>query len=185
MHVLIFLPVHDNLQLHIRKVHGTNKRAAGPQKATINCGDCGSLFNGPIDLYLHSREHEKTSIETSEGYNLNCDNCRIDLRTVAKYMEHAKQVHGMISKKNVKLFRCRWCGHRCKSMLGLYSHIRFNHNPLKESKKLPKCDTVRCNVCGKVLRQGISYKQHVAIHENDRKFQCDLCPAKFMYVHRL
>lgn len=184
--------MHDNLWHHIKKVHGTGNKSAKVENTNIQCVDCKSIFNGPIDLYMHSKEHEKTIKETSEGYNLYCDHCCIDLETVARFTEHAMQEHSVYNRKDIKLFRCRWCGHRCKSVLGLYSHIRFNHKfagnmPLITSdmlnkSKLEKSDTMLCNVCGKLLRRGISYKQHVAIHMNDRKFQCDLCPAKFMYV---
>lgn len=191
--IIYFIPEYTPLLQHIKRVHEAPNTAGKSHKTNIQCIECKELFNGSIDLYMHSKIHEKISHETPEGYNLHCDECAIDLKTVTKYTEHVMRQHN-IKKNDVKLVRCHWCGHRCKNTIGLFSHIRYNHkydgavelitSDLVSKSKVIKCDTMLCNVCGKVLRRGISYKQHMAIHANDRKFACDLCPATFMYVSR-
>lgn len=146
-------------------------------------------------MYEHSKVHDTSNFETPNGFNLHCDECIIDLRSYDNFVAHMKEMHGILDEKDIKPVRCRWCLERCKSMQGLYSHIRLVHkcegsvqNSVATSdmiSKTPneKASTFLCTVCGKVLGSQTAYKNHMAIHSDAKPFACDVCPATFRWVY--
>lgn len=157
---------------------------------TIKCTDCNGVFCGPLEYYEHSKIHDAHSRERNDGYNLVCDNCDIDLETFDHFHQHMRDQHGITDKKDIRPVRCRWCGERCRNLLGLCTHIRIVHKfegngddaiPSDMINKLARGrgSTFLCMVCGKVLRSQSSYTHHMAAHAGEKQFTCDLCDAKF------
>lgn len=142
-------------------------------------------------MYEHSKSHDKNTHERDDGYNLWCDTCNIDMETFDNYAVHMKEVHSVDNDRQIKPVRCRWCGERCRTLQGLYTHIRLVHkcessvpnlmatSDMINMAPIGKSTTFLCTVCGKVLSSQMSYKNHMVVHSGEKKFVCDVCPAKF------
>lgn len=142
-------------------------------------------------MYEHSKVHETNCNERGDGYNLNCDECNIDLETFDNFIAHMKDTHGIVNQKDIKPVRCRWCGERCRNLLGLCSHIRASHkcevismdavatSDMINKTPLEKPSSFLCTVCGRELKSQQSYKQHMTIHSDSKPLSCDICSAKF------
>lgn len=184
-----YLTASSNLRRHIRNVH-EGQEEAKHNYTRIKCVACDKLFWGSIEMYEHSKIHDLSSTETSNGFNLNCDECNINLETYEKLVSHMKAQHAIVDEKDVKPVRCRWCGERCKSLQGLYSHIRLVHKceniaqtTVITSDMIPRTPIEKtsflCTVCGKVLGSQTAYRNHMVIHSDVKPFRCDICPATF------
>lgn len=181
-----------NLRRHIRNVHKVQLLSAIPNnmQAKIKCSNCMETFQTTVDMYIHSKVHDSENLETVDGQNLFCNQCKIDLKTVSEFINHMMTVHNATNEKEIRLFQCRWCGVRCKTILGVYSHVRGAHRYYERSSvisseelsnmSLDKPKEYLCGACGNVLRTKTSYNQHMAIHANDKPFTCNVCSAKFM-----
>lgn len=142
-------------------------------------------------MYEHSKLHDKESKERDDGYDLNCDNCKMELDSYESFANHMREVHGIMDEKDMRPVRCRWCGERCRSMQGLHGHIRLVHRcedsvrySVASSDKVSwtpyeKPSSFLCTVCGKVLSTPATYKGHMDSHVGHKPFACEICPAKF------
>lgn len=142
-------------------------------------------------MYDHSKIHDTKSMERDDGYNMSCDDCNIDLETYDNLVSHMLDTHGIVNKKDIRPVRCRWCGERCKTIQGLYTHIRFVHKcegglpgavvtlDMINMTPIEKSSSFLCTVCGKALGSQNSYTNHMAIHLGDKPFSCDVCQATF------
>lgn len=194
--MLCIFAANSNLRRHIRNVH-ENMLNGDKKYPTIKCTECDRQFWGSLEMYEHSKIHDKNSHERNDGYNLWCDACHIDMETFDNYAAHMKTVHDVTNDRHIKPVRCRWCGERCRTLQGLYTHIRLVHTC---DKNLPnnlmatsdminmapveKTNTFLCTVCGKVLSSRISYRNHMVVHSGVKKFVCDICSARFRYVNQ-
>lgn len=147
-------------------------------------------------MYEHSKVHEPESVETIDGLNLNCDECKIDLKSYDLFVAHMQTCHNFVNEKDVRPFRCRWCGERSKKLVGLYSHVRLIHkcdeglqddvvpSDMLNRTRVPKSNASKflCMVCGKVLSSLSAYNNHMVVHSGVKSFSCDYCPAKFRCV---
>lgn len=189
----ISIAASSNLRRHIRTIH-ENHTKDDNKNPTIKCTECDGLFLGTIELYEHSKVHDKINYETDNGFNLNCDECRIDLETYENYVDHLRMKHSIADEKDIKPVRCRWCWERYKNMQGLYSHIRLvhkcdgvSHDAIVPSDMIIKMtierySTFLCTICGKVLGSKTAHSNHMLIHSDAKPFACDLCSAKFRYL---
>lgn len=144
-------------------------------------------------MYEHSKIHDTNTKDRDDGYNLNCDICNIDLVVYDAFASHMRETHDLANKKDIKPVRCRWCGERCKSLQGLYTHIRLVHkceggilntvatSDMINMMPLEKATSFLCTICGKVLGSSISYKNHMTVHSGVKPFSCDVCAATFRY----
>lgn len=179
----------SNLGRHIRTSH-QNQMTDRNRYPTIKCTECNSIFCGPLEYYEHSKIHDSYSRDRDDGYNLVCDDCDINLESFDNFDKHMRVEHGITDKKDMRPVRCRWCGERCRNLLGLCTHIRIVHkfegngddtipsDMINKSAK-GRGSTYLCMVCGKVLRSQSSYNHHMAAHSGEKQFSCDLCHAKF------
>lgn len=179
----------SNLRRHIRNVHeNLGKEEKYP---AIKCSECDVIVWGPLEMYEHLKVHEPNCRERDDGYNLCCDTCNIDLKSYNNFIAHMKEHHGLVNEKELKPVRCRWCGERCKSLQGLFTHIRLVHkcesnientvatSDMINMAPIEKSTSFLCTVCGKVLSSQISYKNHMTVHSGEKPFVCDSCPARF------
>lgn len=181
----------SNIGRHIRTAHQGQIAATTTKYPSIKCTDCDSVFCGPLEYYEHSKVHDQHVVERTDGYNLNCDTCQIDLVSFDNFHQHMHDQHGIVNRRDVKPVKCRWCGERCRNLLGLCTHIRIVHkldgrvgdtvpSDMLNMAARDKATTYLCMVCGKILRSQSSYNHHMAIHVGVKQFVCDICQAKFM-----
>lgn len=102
--------------------------------------------------------------------------------------------HGIENEKDLRPVRCRWCGKRCKSFIGLNCHIRFNHicegdpfdsvysSDMIKMTPIDKQSVFLCNVCGSELSCERAYQNHMTIHTGNKPFACDICSATFRSI---
>lgn len=145
-------------------------------------------------MYEHSKIHGSNLNEREDGYDLHCDDCHIDLATFDKFAGHMRDNHGVENEKDLRPVRCRWCGERCKSLIGLSCHIRFAHtcdgdtfdsvysSDMIKMTPIGKQSAFLCNVCGRELSCERAYHNHMAIHTGDKTFACDICSATFRSI---
>lgn len=158
---------------------------------SIKCTECDSIFHGQLEVYEHSKIHDKNHKEREDGYNLHCDDCNVDLQSFDNFYLHMKDHHDITNKRDIKPVKCRWCGERCRNLLGLCTHIRIIHrfdgaateaisSDIISKATKGKGSTFLCMICGKELQSQSSYTHHMTVHAGIKLYNCDICEAKFM-----
>lgn len=172
-----------NVQRHMKRVHPEGKQE---QPAIFTCDLCPQSFQIVVQLYEHYKTHDETCEETVEGFNLNCDDCAVQLRTYEEYAKHVIEAH---QHEKVKPYKCRLCEARHGTRVALYMHINCHFVVTSETDetvivKAPNRKRVAqqrclCPVCGNDFCTRQILKQHMLIHIGLKPYACDFCDKFF------
>ena len=127
--------------------------------------------------------------------NHKCDLCDKNFNTKGILKVHIKRFHGG------NIFQCNLCGKEYKYSNYLAIHVSNKHDNIKKFKcdfcaksyfhqislnyHLKVCHSEEqefhfCEICGKRTKQKSDLRKHVEeVHENVKKYICDLCNSKF------
>lgn len=157
----------------------------------VECPDCDQLHVTLVDLYRHYKSlHFTNDRDNDEGYNLECEPCKIKLNTTYEYFGHQKTVHGISSKSSVKLIKCNWCNMRIDRPGRLLLHIRSSHHQHKIQNlkrghencminKAREDESRLCPICGKVVASAGSLSVHMEAHIEEKSFKCHICQNSY------
>ena len=137
---------------------------------------CETLFPDKYSLNSHiSINHDNSSQRNPTISTLRkavpqkCDYCDSYLSGQNQLLNHQSQVHNMKSRH-----KCQLCEKDFSSNEILKSHWKVIHENQKN----------KCEICGKFFKG--SAKQvtlHMRdIHEREKKYRCDICEKKFLFM---
>lgn len=97
--------------------------------------------------------------------DMQCEICSYEFSDWAHAMDHFRKSH----RDKSGFIRC--CGRKIDTKSEMADHIKWHKDPAIFS----------CQICGKLLLTKENLTTHEATHipEEDRQFQCSLCPKKF------
>ena len=152
------------------------------------CIICNLVLATSNDLISHKRfEHNvhpvkrgRSSFKFRKMEDNNTFKCIIcDYSSVKRsdFEEHLRAKHKYNAEKNAIFtmkdkitFECNIC-HSCfYRRKDFFSHVESDHPELMDKV----CPYV-CKFCSKKFTAPLNLRNHMLIHKNDRKFQCDLC----------
>lgn len=140
-------------------------------------------------MYRHFKIHDKDNRDNEEGYNFDCETCKITLNSFNEYFDHKRTTHNIVDKELIKPIKCNWCGERFRKLGGFQLHLRSTHhqNKLQYSEdghrnRGSESKSRLCPLCGKLFSSSASLSGHMETHRKEEIFQCSMCPKKFRYV---
>lgn len=128
-----------------------NKTTRTPYK----CDECETAFVKYKDLKLHKMQHKFTGEHT-------CKICNIGFDKKQTLDFHKKSVH-----KGIYVRICEICQKEFRSKYNYEEHYKIAHS----NKKLP---TIRCEICGSMLKHEVSLRKHMQKH-NQKPEECNIC----------
>lgn len=162
---------------------------------TFECDFCGKVCSLKYDLIMHIRKH--MSKELRDKYP--CSICDSVLLSKSALNSHFKSFHSEI----FEIHPCDYndCYKSFQTRTKLLQHIKVAHDTSPHpcefcnkffttrqylQKHIKQCHSVKeyeiCGTCGKSVRQGNQYKQHVLSH-SENCFECPFenCTNKFQF----
>jgi len=131
----------------------------------LHCTDCGMTFKFVTHLQKHQAGHQL----------YDCRYCCQKLSSKSRNREHMKQAHPEVKHENDQLIPCKFCPKSFPRLNRLYSHYQICHSKGK----------FVCITCGIFLQTNEKHKEHMMLHENEKKWACDQCSRKFFSKHLL
>ena len=120
-----------------------------------------------------------------------CQFCGKDI-VPSKYLKHLRALHPEEAKsvlpnskekcKGDEVKKCLYCSKEFDCSVSLDKYNRHINNHMKRRPpRAPKRDPMQCGICGKVLSNKYSYRNHMDAHNNAQppKYFCDQCPKSF------
>lgn len=157
----------------------------------IHCELCDKGFINETDLEQHIKTHETLEaseiVETDSDNNVDeddndnnddgisiyvCEHCGRSFKSTIVLKRHQQQVHNT-TPDDIKFYNCDTCEYTSSNKKSLQIHEK---NHIQESSYIFNCDE-----CGKGFYSRTTYEEHQLIHNDDKPFQCNLCPATFRY----
>ncbi|CAL8136880.1 unnamed protein product [Orchesella dallaii] len=158
-------------------------------KNDYKCSQCEVILDNSVNQGNLLRSHV-----IKEHTNLNvCPHCPSRFDRASRLKTHVENVHKNVLiaeetgeteaqaqerkvRPNLKKFRCEVenCGGSFTGRLALAKHFKSMHTNEKEEK-----EKHLCGICGKTV---IDLKLHMTVKhtpEEEKNFECDLCPKKF------
>lgn len=174
------------MQRHFVKYHPDESQLPKTENIINECPECDEKFADIYEIYQHFKSHDEYNKDDEDGYNLECEACKVNLCYLDKYIEHKRLTHGICDIELIKPYKCNWCGERFRKPGFFHLHLRCvhdeNRSQFTESKprgQPPNSQPKLCTICGKLLSSVSSLSAHLATHADEENFQCHLCPKKF------
>ena len=161
-----------DLRHHKRTVHGSEQMI----KNAFSCDTCFRVFSSNEQLTRHKVQH-KSHV---------CVICHLKLATSLDLRSHKRSVHNVntikrnrfakvevnsiLTMKDKNTFECNLCHSYFYRRTDFFSHVESDHPELMDKV----CPYV-CKFCSKKFAARQNLSNHMLIHKNNRKFQCDLC----------
>ncbi|XP_049883255.1 zinc finger protein weckle-like isoform X13 [Pectinophora gossypiella] len=136
-------------QNHVARFHG--------QKNRYRCPICEETLKSFLDRSKHLKEKHGRKVEYA------CHLCPAVFVMYNLRTKHIEQVH-----LKVKKFSCDQCEYSAVSYHHLQRH-RFVHYGNPDARKF------ECTVCKKAFGRAFTLKEHLRIHNNDKRFSCEYC----------
>ena len=135
------------------------------------CQECGKSYRKATELWEHKKFHNKTHV---------CPYCS------QKFPFKKKLVIHMRNHTGERPFVCELCNKGFMEKNVLKSHRLKIHKVDKNGQAcMPKeKKNVNCPICNKVVRQ-YGLKEHLAIHDSSRQYQCQSCEKSFVQKQAL
>nr|XP_034838826.1 zinc finger protein 43-like [Maniola hyperantus] len=170
-----------NLVDHINKKH---KKEEGSQV----CNICESVLNTKISFEEHYKRHYR---------RYECIKCGRRDNNVYSVLQHYKETHGKVDmtftcqlcdfttesihKLSNRTYSCEPCGKVYRNKSGLSTHMALKHSDMKPAYCVP---------CNQSFPSESSLRHHLRkaskhISEEDKKFTCSDCNAKFLAKRQL
>ncbi|XP_063545318.1 zinc finger protein 436-like isoform X1 [Cydia strobilella] len=149
-------------QSHYDKIHATS-----PTK--YKCEQCGHITSSYRGLRYHRDTHKKEKV--------NCDQCGKHFVNNSGLKVHMYTVH----KVSNRTYSCDACSKSYRQRSGLLSHMEAAHGAHGGAY---------CAPCRTHFRTEHNLKHHLNTHskhtnENDKKFVCSVCEARFLLKGQL
>ncbi|KAF4528318.1 hypothetical protein B566_EDAN012085 [Ephemera danica] len=163
----------NELRSHKRKVH------------PLFCECCRKNFISKLALSAHVKHKMKSnkfvckkcgpnckiqshSLRDKESFS--CEECDLKFESRTKlnvHNEHHVEGYGQ------SRYECKYCAKRFNVKNKLSRHMKFHMEK-----------QIQCPICPRKFTISTELKYHMEVHANERKFECDLCQAKFLHkVH--
>ncbi|XP_066943858.1 zinc finger protein 586-like [Macrobrachium rosenbergii] len=123
-------------------------------------GNESSIIAKAVSMASSKRKNRDTDIKTERKHQ--CTLCGKAFRAYSHKVEH------MVTHTQEKSFKCDICGFHTATKSNLNKH------------KQQHTDDYICSICDKKLCSKFSLKEHMAIHNNKRDFQCEYCEKRFL-----
>uniref|UniRef100_A0A182MS74 C2H2-type domain-containing protein n=1 Tax=Anopheles culicifacies TaxID=139723 RepID=A0A182MS74_9DIPT len=136
---------------------------------------CNATFDQETELHCHVqklhavRQHIHRSERTSNRYV--CDICQLGFKCGKTFERH---------KNGWKLKQNNVCSHCGKGFLtpgALKDHVQQLH--------IDSSPQFHCEYCGKQFMKKSLLKLHLVTHQQDRRYGCDQCDARFHFGYQL
>uniref|UniRef100_A0A2H1VDI8 SFRICE_005617 n=1 Tax=Spodoptera frugiperda TaxID=7108 RepID=A0A2H1VDI8_SPOFR len=140
-----------------------------------SCYKCFKIFSDPADVLKHRNKTHKLP-------NM-CKGCYSTFPSKEQLKKHTDKYYKKIwdAKKYNSLrtdnATCRICHKTFKEYTCYKNHFVSQHTEQSRDNM--------CDVCGKSFKTKASLSNHVAIHNNQNKYQCDVCDQNFKSRHGL
>ncbi|KXJ72832.1 hypothetical protein RP20_CCG017157 [Aedes albopictus] len=133
-----------------------NRRTYQNRKCDFQCPVCLKVFDQKATLVRHQRRTR----------TFFCNGC-------AKWVHNTEKLSHKTCARPRKV-KCEICDKLFLTDRYLRSHLKTVHSKNREERN--RMQKTVCPVCGKLMR---NLQAHMAIHENQRSWECNICHARF------
>ena len=175
-----------HLTSHIKTVHHYKSIDGSEKKKRVKVSASKPRLNSQIASVHDGKKRIKTRTKSekklkNKGKIMECDLCSLKYSYSQNYINHYKVNHGGLPPeyKDKPLFICDVCPSIYVDESSLKTHKYMIHNRKSKCKKANKLEL--CTICDKKFLnlRNHTIRKHEK-NETDFRFQCNLCPQKFL-----
>jgi hypothetical protein len=165
------------LDAHFEEMHPDDGRANIPilpyDSKKKQCTLCRAIVNSvrAHRRRKHYKDYQRRMIER-ESKKFKCHKCDMLISSRSKLLVHMKLHLKELASSKTIISACQICEFKTKSLCLLDKHLLDAH---------PDDKSIKCEVCGKMMKLATSLKKHMRIHFNSREFCCEFCDKAFLY----
>ena len=165
-----------NLKDHMK----THEKPELRQEMQSLCNVCSKTFASKHILKTHMKLHDpesekyKPDLDHFMAKHYGCDMCPEKLQSKLKLAKHIANTHG-----NVQQVTCSYCM-KFFSYASISKHTKYCKMSEEDKQNLKENNKVKCDDCGKVLRDKTKLNRHIRfIHNKEKLLRCNRCEREY------